>query len=250
MQIAQLMSQTTQLVSTLKRIIKARGLTYAQLAPQLELSEASVKRLFAEESFNLQKLEKLCSALELDFFELAKLARGSLDDQEVLTHKQELALANDPKLLAVFYLVYSDWQLEEICAKYEISEVECIALLLQLTKLDVIDLLPNNRVRVKVSRGLSLSKNGPIRAKLGERAMDDFLSVRFEEHSGHFRFEFRELSVASLEIFKRKLDRLAVEFLELAELDSTLPAQEKQSIGIGLGVRPWKMSLVTGLHAR
>ena len=41
------MSQTAAVVEALKRALKARKLTYAQVARTLKLSEASVKRMFA-----------------------------------------------------------------------------------------------------------------------------------------------------------------------------------------------------------
>jgi len=40
-------AQRTQIVAELKRALRARGLTYAHVAKHLQLSEASVKRLFA-----------------------------------------------------------------------------------------------------------------------------------------------------------------------------------------------------------
>jgi transcriptional regulator with XRE-family HTH domain len=41
------MSQASQLIAALKRVLKARGLTYADVAAHLGLSEASVKRQFS-----------------------------------------------------------------------------------------------------------------------------------------------------------------------------------------------------------
>jgi len=41
------MSQTEHLVATLKRLLKARGVTYRQVAGHLGLSEPSVKRQFS-----------------------------------------------------------------------------------------------------------------------------------------------------------------------------------------------------------
>jgi len=244
------MSQTTLLIETMKRVLKARGLTYADIAQRLDLSEASVKRLFSDQSFTLKKLENFCQALEIDFFELAKLARGAHAAPESLSTAQEQALTEDPRLMAVFYLLHNDWSLADIQMHYEISEADCIGLTLRLEKLALLDLLPNNRVHLRVSRSLRLLEDGPIRRRYGAPAVNDFLAVRFEEHDGHFRFEFRELSAASFEILKRKIDRLAAECHELAELDSSLPATQRQSIGIGLGIRPWKISLVTGLYER
>jgi len=47
-----------------------------------------------------------------------------------------------------------------------------------------------------------------------------------------------------------KIDRLAAEFNELAELDSTLPPEQRQSVGLALGMRPWRIGPVTGLKER
>ena len=40
------MGQVTPLLNTLKRELKAQGLTYTEVAEQLNLSESSIKRLF------------------------------------------------------------------------------------------------------------------------------------------------------------------------------------------------------------
>ena len=244
------MSQTTQLLDALKRVLKARGMTYQEVAEKIGLSEASIKRLFAEETFTLKKLESVCAALEIDFFELAKLARGLRDSANMLTPEQEQKLASNPTLLAIFYLLYNEWDIEQIQLHYEITEAECIRVMSQLEKIGVLDLLPNNRVKLRVSRNLRLRMDGEIRKRYGQEAMQDFLMVRFEEYGGLFRFEFRELSTASVEIIKRKIERLAAEFNELAELDSTLPPQRRKTIGVGLGIRPWTISFVTGLRER
>ena len=53
------MSQTDQILTALKKCLRAKGLTYRDVAAALELSEASVKRLFSEQSFSLKRLEEI-----------------------------------------------------------------------------------------------------------------------------------------------------------------------------------------------
>ena len=53
------MAQVSLLVTELKRYLKAQGVTYASLGKQLGLSESSVKRQFARQSFSLQRLEQI-----------------------------------------------------------------------------------------------------------------------------------------------------------------------------------------------
>lgn len=47
------MAQAQALIDALKNVLKARGMTYAKIGKGLGLSEASVKRVFAERSFSL-----------------------------------------------------------------------------------------------------------------------------------------------------------------------------------------------------
>jgi DNA-binding Xre family transcriptional regulator len=241
---------TTGLVETLKRLLKSRGVTYRMLADGIGLSEASIKRIFAEESFTLHRLEEICAFLEIDFFELAKQARGTASAAEHMSIEQETALAADPRLLGVFYLVFNDWQLTDIIEHYELTKAEAIKLLAQLDRLKLIDLLAGDAVRVKVSKTARLRQDGPIKLSHGPAVLADFMSGQFSKMGGLFRFEFRELSKSSLAILQRKIDRLAQEFNEMAELDSYLPSDERQTIGMAGAIRPWQISLVTGLKQR
>jgi transcriptional regulator with XRE-family HTH domain len=239
-----------QLIDALKRLLKQHHVTYAQVARGVGLSEASVKRLFSEKSFTLKRIEQILKVIEVDFFELAKLARGASDAPDMLTAEQEETLAADPRLLGLFYLLYNGLQPKEILRRYELAAADCTQLLVKLDRAGLIDYLPGERVRVKVSRHLQLRPDGAIRRKHGQETMREFLAVRFDEYGGSFRFEFRELTAASFAIMQRRLDRMAAEFNELAELDSTLPAEQRQSIGMAVGIRPWKLELVTGLAPR
>lgn len=245
------MANAEQLVAALKKVLKARGMTYAGLAAGLGLSEASIKRLFSEQTFTLQRIDEICRLLDLDLLELARLARGESESLRQLSVAQEELLAGDRKLLAVFYLLRHDRELVDIVRDYQISEPECIRLLVRLDRAGMIELLPGNRVRLRVSRQVWHRANGPLRQRLGEAMVNDFLSVRFDEHGGHFRFEVAELSAASAAMLARKLDRLAVEFAELAELDRHLPPRERALHGVALGLRPWAGAAeVAGLRPR
>ncbi|MGE5089339.1 MAG: helix-turn-helix domain-containing protein [Candidatus Levyibacteriota bacterium] len=244
------MTDTQQLVDTLKRLLKSQGLTYSDVAVRLSISEASVKRLFSARTFTLRRLDEFCRMLDIDFFELARLARGTEIDVREMTDRQEQALAPDAKLLGVFYLLVSDWSAAEIVARYEISRTELTRLLVRLDRLGLIELLPHDRVHLKVPKRLRLHPGGPIHRVHGKRVIDDFTAAEFDRIGAVFRFEYRELSKASYELMQRKLEHIAAEFLGLAELDGTLPARRRETTGLLLAMRPWALSRVTGLKPR
>lgn len=244
------MNDTRRLVDALKQVVRLRGLTYADLAPRIGLSEASVKRLFSQRTFTLARLEQCCNALDIDFLELARLAQGREGGAAAMSVAQEAALAADARLLAVFYLVMNGWTAEEIVARYQLTAVQCTGLLARLDRLGLIDLMPGDRVRLKLPRDARLRDDGPIRRKHGKRVVEDFLAPQFDHAGGSFAFEFRELSRASFEILKRKLERLAAEIHELADVDARLPPGQRETIGVALGIRPWSMESAIELPAR
>ena len=57
------MAQTEFLIQSLKKSLKAHGLTYADVARQLKLSEASIKRLFSEQNITLERLDQICQMM-------------------------------------------------------------------------------------------------------------------------------------------------------------------------------------------
>ena len=57
------MAERDVIVAELKRALRERGHTYAAVANKLELSVASVKRLFAGGDLSLKRVEQICELL-------------------------------------------------------------------------------------------------------------------------------------------------------------------------------------------
>src|SRR5690349_12855685 len=94
------MSHAVTLVDTLKRLLKARGITYGDLAARIDMSEASVKRMFSQKNFTLERLDEILSASGIGFDELsAEQAAPVLISH--LTMAQEREIIGDPRLLVV-----------------------------------------------------------------------------------------------------------------------------------------------------
>lgn len=242
--------QTAGLVEALKKLLKSRGMSYRALAAAIGLSEPSVKRLFSEQTFTLARLEQVCAVLEVDFFELAKLARGATATIDEMSVEQERVLAADSKLLGVFYLVFNDWQPDDIHERYLLTKAEVLRHVLRLERLGLVELLPKDRVRLAVPKTLRLRRDGPIRRAHGRSVVASFIQADFDEAGGLFRFEVRELSKASVALLQRRIERLAAEFNEMAELDSYLPSEQRETIGMALGIRPYVVSWEMGLEPR
>ena len=98
------MAQRSLIVSELKRSLREQGLTYAVVAMKLELSVASVKRLFSVGDLSLERVDQICELLQLEITDLLARARERPATKQ-LTLAQEQEIVADPKLFFIAWLV-------------------------------------------------------------------------------------------------------------------------------------------------
>src|SRR3954469_12661606 len=114
------MSTTADLVTAIKKELKATQMTYAGLAVALGMAESSVKRMLAKGDMPLSRIDAICRALKLDFAELARRVADAQPLMTELTQEQERAVVGDKKLLLVALSVLSLWTLEQIIGTYRL----------------------------------------------------------------------------------------------------------------------------------
>jgi len=244
------MPLTHRLVGALKKCLRARGMTYAALARELRLSEASVKRLFSRGTFTMARIEDILRVLDLDLVELARMARGPDNQAAELSVEQETLLASDEQLLSVFWLILNGWTFGEIVEEFTISRTVLTLALAKFERARLIDWDAGERVRLRVAKDFVWRAGGPVKKAYGLRVTAEFLHSRFAAPLELLRFEARDLSPASAAMLKRRLERVAAEFNELAEVDSTLPARRREGVGLLIACRPWAFSVVNALKKR
>ena len=244
------MAQVGALVSELKRYLKARGVTYAQLATRLRLSESSVKRLFARETFSLKRFEQVCNALGLEIGDLIDLMNERREYLTELTDEQEAALLSDTKLLLLTYLLINGWATHEIVATYDIDDRELERLLIRLHRAKVIELLPLNRVKLLTARNFRWRPDGALHKFFEGQVQREFLHSAFAGPGEKLAFVGGLLSSASLAQLRHSIDRVAREFDELARRDAALPLAERRSCGAVFALRPWEFSMFVALRRK
>jgi DNA-binding Xre family transcriptional regulator len=243
-----LVSESAQIIDVLKRHLKSRGLTYRDLANKLSLSEASIKRVFAEKTFTLQRLEKICGAIGTTVGELVRTAASTDSQSQFLSIEQEDLLASDAKLLATFYLLLNGHACSEVMERLEMNERSLRAVLVKLDAVRLIELLPKLKTRLRVGPVVTWRIDGPVHRLYEQQVKAEFLQSEFQGACEALHFRSAELSEASAQILRRKLNQLVQEFADYAALDVHLPASEKQSVALLLAFRPWVFSMFGGLR--
>lgn len=244
------MAQTKALVRALKQVLKSHGVTYAEMARRLGMSEASIKRVFAKGSFTLERLDRVCELLGIEISDLAKIVEHESERVVQLTLQQEKEIVADPKLLLVAVHVLNHWNLDEIVAQYTISKTECIQLLTHLDRLRIIELLPNNRIRVIVGRNFSWLPDGPFQRHFRSQLEANFFESRFDGKGEHLAFVSGMLSRNSNAVIQHHMRRLGAEFTELHDQDVRLPLDERFGTSLLIAVRPWVPEMFKKLQRR
>lgn len=234
------MTESAQLIVTLKRLLKSQGMTYRDVAKKLRLSEPSVKRLFASGRFTVDRLVQISHLLGYTLAELAKEAAVTQAKLDTLTDKQERELVSDPKLLVVAVCALNHWTLPEIVAHYRITENECLKHLLRLDKLRIVDLLPGNRIRINVSRDFDWLPSGPIRQYFLARGLGDFLKCAFAGENEAMAFSQGMLTEQALAQMQEELRRLRQKFAALHEESLSAPLDKRYGSGVLLAMRRWE----------
>jgi DNA-binding Xre family transcriptional regulator len=242
------MAQTSELIKTLKRALKAHGKTYADVSRELGLTEASVKRLFWQKNFSLERLDQICQMLDLEISDLVQLMTEQQHQLQQLTDEQEQEITNDTTLLVVAVCALNKWTMDDIVSFYDISEGECFRKLARLDRLKIIDLLPHNRIKVRVAANFTWRQNGPIQAFFQRKIGQEFLSGRFSRDDECLIVLNGMLSPRSNAEFQRKLKRLAWEFDLLNTDDAALPLEQRGGVTMVMALRGWQYGLLHPLR--
>lgn len=244
------MTEVVHLVGTIKRLLKARGLTYRDVARALDLSEPSVKRVFASERFTVARLVQVAELLGYTLAELTQAAAASAPALHGLSATQEGQLVSDEKLLLVAVCAFNHWTLAEIVAAYRLTEAEGLKRLLVLDRMGVIDLLPGNRIRLRVARDFDWLPDGPIRRYFAKQGQADFLGAAFDGPGEALEFSHAMLTGPAAAELQRELRRLRQKLAALHDESADAPLDQRRGTGLMVAVREWEPAGFSRLRRR
>lgn len=233
------MARTAALVESLKRELRARNITYAAVAKRLGMSEASVKRMFSQKEFTLSRLDAICEVAGMEFSDLARSLAASDAVISQLSYEQEKEFVDNQKLMLVALLSLNHYSFDEMIALFELGAAECTQLLARLDRLKFIELMPNNRIRLLVSRAFAWIPDGPIQRFFKAQGVGDFFRSSFDGERELMVLANGALSKASTGALLARLRKTAAEFSTMRSDDAVLPSSERAPITLLLAARPW-----------
>ena len=242
------MSTSADLVTALKKELKAAQMTYADLAKALGMAESSVKRMLAKGDMPLSRIDVMCRVLKLDFAELARRVADMRPLLAEMTEAQERAVVADKKLLLCAICVLSQWTLEQITTSYRLSEAEGITCLAQLDRIGIIELKPLNRYRLKLAKTFRWRPHGAVMGYFRDHAVLDYFSGGFDGDGEGMLLVHGAISRALAPSFLERMQRVAQDFAQQHQADQKLLEKDREGYTLLLAVRRWEFEAFAGLR--
>jgi hypothetical protein len=244
------MKQNNKLIDELKIVLKEKGITYKAIALHLELSEGTIKRIFSNYDFTLRRVEEVCSLVDLELFDLLERMKEKELSTEILPIEHETELVSDIKLLLTAHLLINKWTVHQILSNYEIDRLNMTQLLAKLDTMGIIDYLPGERVRLKISRNFKWINKGPIHQFFNNNIELEFFNCDFTSPGEIKLFVSGMLTKASNTEMQRRIKKLAVSFDDLHKENEQEVLSDKFGTSLVLAMRPWDIELFDKLRKK
>lgn len=212
-------SQTTAMLTALRRNLKRNDLTIAAVAQRLEVGEATIKRWLVGKGLTLDRLGQLADLAGLSLAELAAESATlpeHLSDE--LTYAQERALSEDELMAFVFIVILGGYDWHEILSDFAIPHPVMEAALERLEKLALIDRLSSGRVRPRIDRNI-IWRKAPMRAQFEARMKAQFLAMDFSKPEAVYASDIYKLSAQGAAMLAELIERHRREISALADQD-------------------------------
>jgi len=237
------MSQEKALIQALKRQLKLRDLTYVDVAMHLALSEASVKRIFSEGKISVSRLESVCTMLAITLTDLVLIAQLEQTQISALTLEQEQHMVSDEMLLLVSVCVIDGYSFNDMTTQFDISDNQLIQHLAHLDRLKIIELQPQNRIKLLISPNFSWRTDGPIQRYFQAHIKEEFFKSDFKQNTEKLLVINGLLSNGSNNELQQAMQQLINQFAQIKKDDQRISMDNKHGTTLVVAMRQWSSGL-------
>lgn len=221
-----------EVFETLKGALRARNLTYADLAERIGCSEPTIKRIFANRDTKLSRLVEICDALDLRLDDIVAQAKRTDPSPVELSDQVELQLSEDPSAFHLFLLLREGLTAVEIAEQFDLTGDAVFNVGMRLERMGLVEVQKNDRLKLRNNGPIRFRRDGPLNRALAAINLKFVRRVFLAEDSdaAGFLTQSRHISDATARQVMQRIRDLTHEFKEMARQDQlTLPSASLQS---------------------
>ena len=218
-----------EITAALKSALKKKGVTYKQVAEQLNVSEKTIKRLFKDKDCSLSRLNEICAAINLSIYDLLEFARHYNEPLTELSLDQQIYLQKHPYHFSFLFFLSMGHDIDEIQDCYALTDISIFRYLRDLDKHGFLELGAENQFRLLVEGKLLMRLHGPLHDIIKQRNQT-FLEHTLD-HDGeaftHFNSSFRYMSPQTFHELNEDLAVLSKKYRKLAYQNEMILPKDK-----------------------
>lgn len=240
------MDRVKELGRALKLTLRQRNITQKDLAKMMGKSEPTLKRWLRGEGLLLTDWLKMLEVLQLDLTELSEMTKNAHQSSFEYTIQQEKIFVETPGLLAFFDQLLLGKTPQQISKSYQLSGKSFISYLSKLEKMDLIEWLPRNKIKLRVQGSPRWIAGGPLRQKFRKQMLTAFIS-KYEQQE-ELKLNVYHLSKKSTQACAEIIAE-AQEQIRRLELKDKFKKEKKELTAIILGQGHLEIPILTQIHS-
>jgi transcriptional regulator with XRE-family HTH domain len=241
---------STYVFQVIKKALKNRGITYQELASELNLSESGIKKLLTGKDISFQRLDQICRFLAIPLSEVIRAVERRQVREITLSGEQEKALLQEPLLFRIYWRLSVERQSPaEISVAEGLDENQFSRAIQKLLRWDLVKIQRDGKI-LPLHRGpVRWISQGPLLQHLNQEwsrlALHRSLEKKGKANHYHHLMTVR-LSDEEYEAALREMNKLVDELVQKSERDSLQQSIEKQKSRVFLLVANPQGFLATG----
>lgn len=227
-------SDFSDVISSLKNILKIKKVTYKALAKKLRLSESGVKKIFTSEDCSFKRLEEISEAVGVSLGDLLSEVRNPTVRAIEYSVTQQEALMRQKDLFHFFWkLVYERMEVAEIKSEFAMTDLQVFKYLKKLDDLKLIRLHPGNVVKLPRIEPIRWESKGPLAKKIFSEWPNQILKdaqSNVDEYESHLILRYYKLTERSRKELVESLRAIEDEFLKRTIREMKLYRKDLESV--------------------
>lgn len=214
------------LFEALKRGLKAKNITYGDLARRMKLSEPTIKRIFQEKDCKFGRLIEICEAAGIEIEHLIGSMNRAPDQGTKVTLDVQRRLAQNQSLFFVFILILEKFTPESIMRIHGLSEASMFLYLRDLEKLGLLQIGRGLNFRLLVEQPVQWDFDGPLHQTF-IMMNRNFISwcIAHRGNDGHFISFSRPMRRQTADLLRQEAEELAERAKLLSHYDQQTTAE-------------------------
>lgn len=236
------LSSAKTVMDLLKTRAKFLGVTQQQIAKKFSVSLPTVKRWFAAKGVSIETLTELMEMLDLGWDDIAIEFDVAAGPEFVFTFAQEKLFAANPSAHVFFDLLLDGSTPYQIEKKFRLQKSSTRKYLRALENVGLIDVLPGDKIKIKVKGEAKWMTNGPLAQRFRESAIQDFMD-HMNQSGGSLRFGIHNLLPEDKKDLKEDLEKINSKVLRAERRARLTRSPQTRSYGLMFAFEPYDWTL-------